>query len=305
MAKVQLNTPKKMMLHRIFILLILLLPLAACGKKEGVKNAKPTVLVSVSPYAYFVNQIGKDLVHVETLIPAGANPHLYEATPKEVLGHQSAALWIYLGEALDKKVLQFFRDTRKQIQIVDVAYGIKLLSDCNEEGLTHQHCHHHHQEEGQDLHIWLSPVLAKQQAITIAEGLKALLPKDREQIEANLHKFLSELEVLDKQIAAILLPMRDKAILVSHPAFAYFCRDYQIEQLSIEMEGKDPLPQHVTQILAMAKSHNIQSILTEPQYSNKGAELIAQSLGLKLHSVDPYAENYSENLLHIAKVIAD
>ena len=287
--------------------LILLLPLAACEKKEGAKNEKPTVLVSVSPYAYFVNQIGKDLVHVETLVPAGANPHLYEATPKEVLGHQSAALWIYLGEALDKKVLQFFRDTSKQIQIVDVAHGIKLLSHGDEEGLTleHSHCHHQHEEEGQDLHIWLSPVLAKQQAVTIADGLKALLPKDKEQIETNLHKFLNELDLLNKQIAAILLPMKDKSILVSHPAFAYFCRDYQIEQLSIEMEGKDPLPQHVTQILAMAKSHNIQSILTEPQYSNKGAELIADSLGLTTHMVDPYAENYLENLLHIAKVIAD
>ncbi len=291
------------MLHRILTLLILLLPLAACGKKEGAKNEKPTVLVSISPYAYFVNQIGKDLVHVKTLIPAGANPHLYEATPKEALSHQSAALWIYLGEALDKKVLQFFRDTKKQIQIVDVAQGIKLLSDCDEG--KHSHCPHHHEEEGQDLHIWLSPVLAKQQAITIAEGLKALLPQEKEQIEANLHNFLNELDLLDKQIAALLLPMKDKAILVSHPAFAYFCKDYKIEQLSIEMEGKDPLPQHVTQILTMAKSHNIQRVLTEPQYSNKGAELIAQSLGLPTHMVDPYAENYLENLLHIAKVIAD
>ena len=81
--------------------------------------------------------------------------------------------------------------------------------------------------------------------------------------------------------------MEGKAILVSHPAFGYFCQDYHLVQLSIEMEGKEPLPQHVTEILSLAKHYAIQAVLVEPQYSNKGAELIAKRLGLPTHSVDP------------------
>ena len=81
-------------------------------------------------------------------------------------------MWFYLGESLDKKVLRVLRETRNQIQIVDVAQKIDLLSYCNEEG-HHDHCHH----EGSDLHIWLSPVLAKQQAETIGNALMELLPE--------------------------------------------------------------------------------------------------------------------------------
>ncbi len=298
------------MLMRILILLALILPLTSCEKKEGRKNEKPTVLVSVAPYVYFVNKIAQGLVDVEPLVPAGANPHIYEATPREVMRHQKAAMWIYLGESFDKKILQYFRSDRQQISIVDVAHGIDLLSYCDELELdtehpqcTH-HCHDHCHDEGVDLHIWLSPVLAKEQAKRIADGLTALLPDQKEKLSANLETFLKELDQLNEQITAILSPKRGEAILVSHPAFAYFCRDYHLLQISIEMEGKDPLPQHVTEILAKVKSYNIQSILTEPQYSNKGAELIAQSMGLPTHMVDPYAENYEENLIHIAKVIA-
>lgn len=290
---------------RIFLLLLLCFPFVSC-KKEELTPKKPTVLVSVPPYAYFVNKIAGDSVDVETLVPSGANPHIYEATPRQVERHQNAALWIYLGEPLDKKVLQFFRETHKRIAIVDVAHGITLLSHCDEKNPA-EHTHHCHDQcgaEGEDLHIWLSPTLAKIQARRIAEGLITLLPNERQRFEANLNIFLDDLDHLNTQISKILLPMREKAILVSHPAFAYFCKDYHLTQLSIEMEGKDPLPQHVTEILQAAKKHQIQSVLAEPQYSNKGAELIAHSLGLPTHLVDPYAENYPENLLHIAEVIA-
>lgn len=293
------------MMIRLF-LLILLIPLCSCEKKEGAKDGKPTVLVSVPPYAFFVKKIAQDAVNIETLVPVGANPHIYEASPKEVQRHQNAVLWVYLGEAFDQKVLRFFKDSHKQIQILDITKGIDLLSVCEKDNLGTEahHCHHSH-DEGKDLHIWLSPALAKLQAQKIAAALITLLPEAKEKFSANLQTFLNELDGLDHQIAQILNPLNGKAILVSHPAFGYFCRDYHLIQLSIEIEGKEPLPQHITEILGQVKYYSIQSILTEPQYSNKGAELLAESLHLPIHMVDPYAENYSENLLTIAKVIAE
>jgi zinc transport system substrate-binding protein len=260
--------------------------LTSCDKKRVVTEEKPTVLVSVPPYAFFVRSIAQDAVQIETLVPAGANPHIYEASPK--------------------KVLQFFKENRKPIQILDITQGIDLLSVCEEEGLGHEHhhCHHSH-DEGHDLHIWLSPKLAKIQAQRIAEALSALLPEHKEQFSFNLNTLLTELSNLDQHISQQLKPFAGKAILVSHPAFGYFCQDYQLTQLSIEIEGKDPLPQHITEILNQVKQYSIQTILIEPQYSNKGAELIASRLGLPTHMVDPYAENYIENLKMIANVVAE
>jgi zinc transport system substrate-binding protein len=295
------NTLKKFMTYRLLFLATFLFALSSCAKKETPTQQKPTVLVSVPPYAYFVNKIAQGLVDVEVLVPNGTNPHIYEPTPRQVQRHQNAALWVYLGESFDKKILQFFRDTHQPIRIVDVAQGISLLSSHQDQP---HHCCHHSHGEGEDLHLWLSPALAKQQAQNIADGLIALLPEQKEELNGNLQLFLSELDALDAQVTEILAPMRGKAILVSHPAFAYLCRDHDIVQLSIEMEGKDPLPQHVTATLAKANSYAIRNILIEPQYSNKGATLIAQSLGVPTYLVDPYAENYADNLLDIAKAIA-
>jgi zinc transport system substrate-binding protein len=295
------------MIFRLLILGILLIPLFSCSQKESPKQESiPTVLVSVPPYAFFVEQIAKNTVQIETLVPAGANPHIYEASPQEVQRHHRAALWIYLGESFDKKVLKYFQETRHPIQILDITQGIDLLSLCEEHGWieeTHHSCPSQH--EGYDLHIWLSPTRAKAQAQKITSALIALLPEHKQEFMANLQVFEQKLDELNHQLTHILKPVKGKAILVSHPAFGYFCQDYHLTQLSIEFEGKEPLPQHITKILQQAKQYSIQSVLIEPQYSNKGAELLAQSLHLPTHLVDPYSQNYLDNLLSIAKVIAE
>lgn len=286
---------------RLLVAVLLIFCFGSCEKKGVSKEAKPMVLVSIPPYAYFVKKIADDVVNVAMLVPPGANPHVYEALPQEVQRYQNAALWVYLGEPVDKKALQAFKDLRAKMPIVDVTQGIELLSVCEEDG--HTLCRH--DEEGKDLHVWLSPTLAKIQARHIADALIELMPEERKRFEGNLHVFLHELDALNENLAEILAPMKGHAILVSHPGFAYFCRDYDLIQLSIEVEGKEPLPQHVTEVLAQARKYGVKSVLIEPEFSNKGSELIAQSLGIPTHFVDPLAEDYEANLIKIAKVIAE
>ncbi|MBS0621089.1 MAG: zinc ABC transporter substrate-binding protein [Verrucomicrobia bacterium] len=280
-------------MHRIILLLLTLLT-ASCGKSPA-PDTKPSVLVSIPPYAYFVKKIAGDAVETFSLVPAGANPHIYEPTPREAERHQNAALWIRLGEPSDKKFLQYFEEKEKVPLIVTVTEGIELLSE--------KSCCHHH--ESKDFHAWLSPHLAKEQAVKIAAGLIAILPEKQGLFEENLLSLLHELDLLDKEIASLMSPLEGKTILVSHPAFGYFCRDYHLTQLSVEMEGKDPLPQDVATLVSKMQNLTIQSILTEPQYSNKGAELIASHLHLTTHMVDPYAENYPESLRQIAQAIRE
>jgi len=277
------------------LLFILLLSTFSCTSSPTPSSTKPIVLVSVPPYAFFVKTLAEDSVQVETLVPVGANPHLYEASPKEVQQHQKASLWIYLGEPFDKRVLTFFEQTGKPIQVLRITEGLDLLSSCEED-----HCLH---GEGEDLHVWLSPHLDKAQAEKIAAALGELLPEQQGLIQKRLHTLLRELDALDRQISKELAPYAGKAILVSHPAFGYFCRDYDLVQLSIETEGKEPRPQEMQHLLEEVKQYQVQSVILEPQYSNKGAERIAEELHLKTHTLDPYAENVVENLKKIAEEI--
>ena len=284
----------------IFSLFFLLI--VGCSESRTQKNSleqKPIVLVSVAPYLDFVKKIAGDSVVPIPMIPIGANPHLYEPSIKEVEKHQNAALWIYLGESFDKKIYAYFQERGHPIEVVKLAEGLPLIGE--ERG----HCHCHDHEETLDLHIWLSPKLAQIQAEKIAEGLIKILPKETQRFTANLEKLKEELQGIDRQITQTLSEKKGSAILVSHPAFGYFCKDYELVQLSIEVEGKDPLPQHITAILKQAKQLNLQSIILQPQYSNKGAERVAETLGMPTQMIDPYAEDSFQTLLNLADAIAD
>jgi zinc transport system substrate-binding protein len=149
----------------------------------------------------------------------------------------------------------------------------------------------------------MSPKLAKVQVEKIFTTLCATYPNYQEQFQKGFDDLVQDLEQLDADLSQELAPFAGDALLVSHPAFAYYCADYHLKQLSIECEGKDPLPQDIEKTVKEAKSAHVQSILTQPQYNNKAAILIGEQLHLPVYEVDPYAQDYIQNLRHITKLI--
>jgi zinc transport system substrate-binding protein len=199
-----------------------------------------------------------------------------------------------LGEPSDQKAYQVLK--QGPTRIADITEGLALLP------LTEGHSCHEHIHN--DLHIWLSPKLAQRQAEMIARHLSVLLPENQMLYERALAELLADLHKVDEEIRAELAPKHGSAILVSHPAFAYFCKEYALEQLSIEIEGKEPLPQDIQTLLQRIKEHNIVSVLSEPQYSDKAAKLMADHLHAAVYEIDPYAPDYLDNLRRLAHVIA-
>jgi zinc transport system substrate-binding protein len=154
-----------------------------------------------------------------------------------------------------------------------------------------------------DRHIWLSARQAKIQAQTIAASLIKAYPEYEVLYKKNLEGLLGELEALDLKLTAMLEPIKGETLLVSHPAFGYFCKDYDLRQISVEHEGKDPLPQHIASILEEARHSPIRSVLLQPQYNNKGAELIAKSLNIPTFTVDPYSSDYVKMMESLGEAI--
>ncbi len=289
-------------MYKIFSLFlpIIGLILAGCSQNES-KN--PEVLVSIPPYLYFVETLTEGQLKATSLTPIGANPHLYEPTPKQVQEARKAHLWIRLNESFEKKVEKSFAEQNQKIFIVNLAnldqipYIYENSASC--------HCHECNSTDSKDLHIWLSLKLAKTQADVIAKALIQTFPQHQELIQKNLAILHEKLKEKDLLFAQRLAPYKNHAILVSHPAFSYFCRDYEINQIAIESEGKDPRPQKLAATLAMAQEFSIRTALTQSQYNNKGAEIIANKLNLPLHEIDPYSPNYLENLELITQYITE
>jgi zinc transport system substrate-binding protein len=284
---------------KLLIFILLLFGFSSCQDKTPRTPDKPTVLVSIVPYAYFVDRIAQNLVNIEILVPKGADPHVYEPTPKQVEAAHSAKLWVRIGEPFEEKVLKALQTPGSSLNSLQMWEKLPLLSS--------HHCHEHHGrcEEAEDLHVWMSPKLAKIQAARIKDSLCALLPHQTAELEQNLALFLEDLNKLDQEIQTKLSPLKDQAILVSHPAFGYFCRDYHLQQLSLESEGKEALPQTVMETLKKAEKARVRCIITQSQYSNKAAELVAKKLQLPIFLNDPYAGDYLENLRTLAETLAE
>jgi zinc transport system substrate-binding protein len=275
--------------HRwLFCLYCLLLTCSTCVCANALDHV-PKALVTVPSYRYFANRIAGDRLQVDLMVPVGASAHTFEPTAKQIMAASRADLWFTTGEPFEACVWRALRAYHPSMCQVDLRTGVKLIA--GEGGHTHCSCH----PDGVDLHMWLSPRVAAQQVQTMVKALQERYPAHAPYFAANGAALHAELLALDAEIRQRLGSSASSAqrlIVVSHPAFAYFGRDYGIKQLSIEVEGKDPTPRQLTQLLVDARKAGTKAIYVQPQYPNKGAALIAQQLGAQLIEVDPYAEDY-------------
>lgn len=260
------------------------------------------VLVSIAPYKYVVERLAKDKVKVIVMVPPGASGHTYEPTQKQMIEAASGTIWFYLGEPFEKKAINALSSQVKSMQFVNLQKGVSLLQGT---------CKHFHESfEGKssecssyDLHFWLSPSIMKIQAKTIADSLSELMPESGSLFQERLHSFLEELDSLEKELKEGLSKVSSRTLLVSHPAYGYFCKDFGFTQLPIEFEGKDPTAKQLTRLLKDAKEANVSFILAQPQYSQKASSLIAKELHLKLFVLDPYSEDFPAFLIQLKNLI--
>jgi zinc transport system substrate-binding protein len=241
---------------------------------------KPTVLVSLAPYSMLVEKIAKNTVEAQIIVPPNSDPHSFEPTLKSMEEIKKATIWFCIGELFEKKVKNVLKAQNNKIKIVDLSYM------------------------GKDKHFWFSIPILKQQAKIICDNLSEQYPHFAKTYKQNLSSFYTELDNLDADIKHILKDNPTKAILVTHPAFYYFCQTYGLKQISIEKYGKEPTLKDIEVIYEQAKNYKIKNIIIEPQHPKKGAQNIAQKLKIPTVLIDPYDKDFINSLKLLAHLIA-
>ena len=272
-----------MKIVNIFLFSILLF-LSGCGSNQPLQPKKPLVWVSVAPYQFFTARIGGGHLDVRSIVPYGADAHSFEPTPRQRESMKDGKIWFRIGESFERPLISLFQD---RWTIVDLCDGIDLINEST--------CGGNHL----DRHMWMSPKLVQKQARAIAKVLCEQFPEHRQEFEANLQTLIGDLEILDAEIKMALEPCKNHVLLVSHPAFGYYCQDYELSQLSVEFEGKDPRPKHLE--FVMQQRPDVAIIL--PQHNNKGAEMIAEQFHLPITMIDPYSYHYFETMRALTKWI--
>ncbi len=267
------------MLTRTLVVFCFLLAPVFVGAQE-----KPLVLVSIAPQAYIVDRIAGDHVKVDVLLPKGVSAETFEPQMHQLTRAHRAKLYLMLGHPhfhFEEVWHSYLREHVPAIKIEKILSSAQQASD-------------------DDLHVWLSPALVKQMLPVIAEALSALLPTERELFAANLVKLTEEIGNLQTRLHHKLDPISGKTFLVFHPAWGYFAQEFNLRQLAIEREGKEPDPAHLANVIKEAKKLALRKILVTPQFPKASAELVAKEIGAKLVIVDDLAYDWPEMLEQVA-----
>ena len=256
-------------------------------------GAKIKIFVSILPQAYFVERIGGDRVDVSVMVGPGSSPATYEPVPRQMVEIGKAQLFFRIGVPFENVWMDRLSKTNPKMKVIDTRRGIKLLP---------MKTRHHNQKSGlKDPHIWTSIRLVKIQAQNICDALISLNPADKVYYQNNLRAFIDDLNNLDAEIIESLKGIRVRKFMVFHPAWGYFARDYGLDQIPIEIGGKEPGARELANLIEEAKKDGIKIIFVQKQFSEKSAEALADAIGGRIIQIDPLARDYLNNMKMIAE----
>ncbi len=288
------------MCYKFLIPLLILIGMMSCTPANPTPEADISqITVSILPQQYFVKRIAQETVSINVMIPPGHNPHTYEPTPHQMKAVGNSKIYFRIGHIpFEKAWMGRLKAANPAMVITDTSIGVNLIEE-----------KHHDHEEGQhhgavDPHIWLSPRAVKIQLNHILNGLCQLHPRNKEIYRRNFEQFITEIDQLDNAIISLLKGISPRKILVYHPAWGYLARDYQLDQIAIEAEGKDPNPAQLKELIETARRNNIRVIIVQKQFDIHNAETIAREINGQVISMDPLALDWLKNIKSITRTLA-
>ncbi|MEP0824456.1 MAG: zinc ABC transporter substrate-binding protein [Nitrososphaera sp.] len=228
---------------------------------EVAGDQKIRVVASFFPLYDFARQVGGDRADVTSMVPAGVEPHDWEPTIRQISDAQSADLFIFNGVGFES----WARDIGAKAA-VDASSGLDLL-----EG---------ERRGAFDSHIWLDPVLAKQQVEKIRDGFVKVDPENAQYYNDNAARFTAELDALDASIRSELSECEKQDFIAFHNAFSYFANRYGLTQHAVHggLPEGEIAPQRLQEVVNLANELKLDTIYAEELVDPRLAEIIASEI---------------------------
>jgi len=270
----------------ILVIIIISIASISCNNATNTDNNKIIVAVGIVPEATFVKQVAGDLVDVVTLIPPGNSPANYQPSAME-MGQLSDALIYFTMEMPTESanILPKVNDFNSDIKIVNlrtiVSQKYELVKN----------------KEAINPHLWLSPKRAIVMVQTISDELQKLDPKNKEVFENNANEYIKKLEQLDDNIRKSTRDMKNKSFLIYHGSYAYFAKDYGLNMIAIEIEGKKATASEMQRVIDLAIQNNIKTVFYQEEFDDVQAKTIAAEIKGRVQKVSPLSPDYINSLM--------
>ena len=272
-------------MKRFLYLIILCVILAGCkgtpqkqadsGKTSGTEKPAVTVTVTISPYKYFVDQIAKGKVDVNVMVSNGNNPETYEPYAQQMMELSKSALYLKVGSiGFEQTWMKKLQDNAPDMKVIDTSVGIKPAKTPG---------------GNIDPHVWMSCSNARIIASNILKALCELEPKNKAFFEKNYQSLLSIIDKRDSTIKESFKKDPDmvRKFVIYHPILTYFARDYQLEQLAIEEEGREPSASQLKSLIEKARKEKIKFCLIQAEFANRNTTTFINESHTKPMNINP------------------
>ncbi|MDR3148004.1 MAG: zinc ABC transporter substrate-binding protein [Treponema sp.] len=289
-------------------LLLLAVPFAACqGKAQGAGQAdnRPVLALSILPQSYFASRIvgpeEEARTRIMTLVGPGQNPHNYEPTPRQMADLAAARAWVLSGTEFELSLRPKVEALFPKLRVIDGTAGARFrtLTADETEGGSHADAH----DDGIDRHTWLGHKPARIMAGHILAALYDIDSAGEASYRKNYQVFISD---MDQEFGALrekLSSLRGKTVFVYHPAFGYFLDEFGIIQKPVEIDGKEPAPRALNNLIEQAREERAAAIFVQAQFPVNTAKTAADAAGAVLVPLDPLAPDWLDNIRRMGEAL--
>jgi manganese/zinc/iron transport system substrate-binding protein len=196
-------------------------PIAAPAQDEP-----PKAVATIAMIGDVARNVAGDCVEVETLMGAGVDPHLYQASAGDVRLFRDADAILYSGYSLEGQlgdVLGRMGEEKPTVAVSPASIDPGAL-------ITVQDIY------GIDPHVWMDASLWAEIAPTIADTLAQLAPDCATEMRANANDYAASLQALHGWVetSVATIPEEQRHLVTAHDAFEYYGRAYDIEVHAIQ-----------------------------------------------------------------------
>lgn len=248
---------------------VLMAAVSGCGSSDHVAVATGTPIV-----ASITKSVAGPDIDVQSLVPAGADPHSWEPRPSDIAALANAKLLILSGGGLDAWANRLHSRTDSSAKVEDLypSLPVKLTTD----GSDHP-----------DPHWFQDPTDAAAAAELISSSLAAIYPAQKEQLKDRATAFAAtalSLQAQGRACVAKLTP-NERRLITDHDAFRYLANrlglTVQGALLSSQSTAAAPTPLELDQILREIRRYRVKAIFPERSLDSRLARNLAKEANVR------------------------
>ncbi|MFM9059933.1 MAG: metal ABC transporter solute-binding protein, Zn/Mn family [Planctomycetaceae bacterium] len=250
--------------------------------------ARPRVVCTTTVVADLVRQVGGDRVAVESLMPAGVDPHAYRATPRDADRLAAADLVVASGLRLEGRLADLLDRLASRVPVVAVADALPrdLLLPVGPDAF--------------DPHVWHDAALWARCAPVVAEALARIDAAGAAEHRARAAAYAARLEALDGEVRGTLaaIPAGRRVLVTAHDAFRYFGRTYDVEVVGVQgttTESEAGLGD-VNRLVDLLVDRGIPAVFVETSVADRNVAALVEGAAARGHTVTPGGRLYSDAL---------